>query len=203
MKLKAKIWALGILIGTGIILFPGQLWGWSLGTYAYIHMYMHHPIHIYIKKINKNPCVATSTTSPPPCEHTHLFSEALISHTRPSLLSFSPLWICYPIQASPSILGHPLAQTFLCSALTLIILWIAATATACKHCFLSLTGLWFLKPVSCSCSAPPLHMGQYLPEIQPIPPELSILLRKEMTRKSRKWQRGGQLYRSTWWFYSF
>ena len=91
--------------------------------------------------------MATSTTGAPPCEHTHLFSEALISHTRPSLLSSSPLWICYPIQASPSILDHPLAQTSLCSTLTLIILWIAATATPCKHCFLSLTGLWFLKPV--------------------------------------------------------
>ena len=161
--------------------------------YIYVCICIIPFIYIYIQKINKNLCVATSTTGAPPCEHTHLFSEALISHTRPSLLSSSPLWICYPIQASPSILDHPLAQTSLCSTLTLIILWIAATATPCKHCFLSLTGLWFLKPVSCSCSALPLHMDQYLTKIQPIHPELSILLRKEMKRKSRKWQRG-QLY---------
>ena len=89
----------------------------------------------------------------------------------------------------------------LCLALTLIILWITATVVPHTHFFLFLTGLWFLKPVYRSCSVLPLHVD-CLTEIQPIHPELSILLRKEMKRKSRKWQHGGQLYWSTWWFYN-
>ena len=145
--------------------------------------------------------MVTSTTGPPPCELTHLFSEALLSHTRQSL--FSPLhgeFPCYPTQTSLSMLGHPLAQMSLLSFDSDNPL----NRCYCRpsHAFLSfLTGLWFLKPVYRSCSVLPLHVD-CLTEIQPIHPELSILLRKEMKRKSRKWQHGGQLYWSTWWFYN-
>lgn len=53
----------------------------------------------------------------------------------------------------------------------------------CMHCFISLTGFWYLKLDYCSSLTLPFYVDPYHTQVQPIHPGPNILLREERKNK--------------------